>query len=346
MLKPKREHVLVIANYTDQEFGRWLHSGFHAYFLEKKGRFAFRPMHTFIGIDFDLIQDLVAIFDQLEISERSSFRGGIAIALAKTELNSDTLMILDALLNLAAVTEADDVLDVLVDKLRSAWLSNSQFGEGLFGLTLRTILALAKNAGPTSLTQHSVDCLIQLAKSVKFSRAYAEALLVQLCRLRPNHLHANLALLRPHLDPELETTDVAADEEHRDAIRRRIIEHVLDFVSVDDFARSLDPSLRREDPVGRDWWVDTILSPQKPVILPTPSEDPSGISVIIDRNGQKSHASIDRNIEFGSRLTIELPLSEITFEASNVIPLGPFDLCFPHSRFGWSVRAGKSEDAE
>jgi hypothetical protein len=335
MIKPGRQDVLPIAGYTDREFGEWLDTGFYAFFLENKGRFAFRPMHTFIGVDFDLVEDLVAIYDQLEIAEKKCFRGGIAIAIAKTQTRSDTMVILDALLNLAGATSADAVLDVMVAKLRSEWLSNSEFAGALFDVTLRTVAKLATYAGETSLTRVSIDALVLLTKSIAFPSAYAEAVFVILCELRPEQLYANLLLLRPHLDPELETVETDdREEQSRDTIRRRIIGKVVDLVSTDVFLLSLNPRLKIVDSSGRDWWSDTILSPQDPIIYKESFDDDT---VIFDNNGKKTHAHIDRNLTFKAGVALGTPFTDFSWTATASYDLGAYALCFPDVQFRWGA---------
>ncbi|MEW5728812.1 MAG: hypothetical protein AB1918_13380, partial [Pseudomonadota bacterium] len=83
MLKPQQADIAPISRYDDLQFGNWLRVSLEGYYAEKKGRMAFRPMHSFVGRDYSLAADLAAIYDALDITSQAAFRGGVAICLAQ-----------------------------------------------------------------------------------------------------------------------------------------------------------------------------------------------------------------------------------------------------------------------
>lgn len=290
MLTPQKEDVAEIAGYSDIRFGTWLKVGLDAFYLENKGRHAFPPMHPFIGRDYSLAADLAAIYVVLDSSAQAAYRGGIAISFAEASLES--YQAIATLLDLAVATRAREILPVILDRLRRDWSDTHILDDATVDHILRTVASLGINAGPTSLTQYSIDCLVQIIQSRAFPPRYAEVSLTQLCRLRPSQIAANLALTRPYLEPLLTYVEDETEDDKRESRRKRIVEKVLQTAGINNVLPTLDPSLSNLDQQGRDWWSETLLSCLEPRL------ENGFLSARAAGDGTQAFIAVNDNTEF------------------------------------------------
>jgi hypothetical protein len=262
MLTPDRNDVAPLTAYTEDRFGRWLINGLRD--LPVQGRLAFRPMHTFVKVQFDIVEDLVAIFEQLQGQERSAFQAGVAIALAHADYSPGGLAVIENLLNLSVEVGAWEALDVISEQHRLNWLRRDAKDAELFGATIRATIRLARRAGVTRHTRRVAEMLERLARTKAFPPAYAEATLIALCRLRPKRAWASLGLLRPKLDPMLdflEDDGVSrdpqrdAEEARRAPSRKRLVQSMENALGDEPFQKLLLKAWASGANPDRDWWM-------------------------------------------------------------------------------------------
>lgn len=260
MLQPQRSDIEPIASFDEERFGRWLQTGVLAYFLKQKGRMAFRPLQSWIGLAPDLVEDLVVIYELLEITEKAAFRAGLALALANTAYDPENVAALESLLNLASAVQAWEVLSIITDKHRLNWLTNTVEDDELLDASIRSIVGLAVNAGPTAQTANTVKALIELAGAEAFPPEYAEPVLIALCRLRPQQGWSNLQILRPKLDVLLAKSDDDVVEVARAAGRRRLVNSMRAVIGRDAFVKTLRAARENDATPDSDWWMSTAIA--------------------------------------------------------------------------------------
>lgn len=143
MLVPTRQAVAQVANYSDAEFGEWLKRGLHGYYNLNEGRFAFKPMHTYMVQDYSIAEDLYAIFCCLESEERLTLRKGIAIALGQfANMNMESKQSIESLLQFAQMAGAVEVLPILDNKLKQDWQLVENWTQDISWTIRQTIASL------------------------------------------------------------------------------------------------------------------------------------------------------------------------------------------------------------
>ena len=261
MIKPTRDDVAVLAGYDEERFARWLLQGLHGY-LDKpgEGRHAFGPMKTFIGIEPDLVQDIVNLYKLLTASEQIRFRAGLATALARTTISSQNLPILEHLLNLATEVGAAEILPILSDKHRMAWLTKASNDEDLFATTLHCAEILTTNAGDTLQAAANLSILRDFAAS-NLPTEYAEPLFLSMCRVRPLEAWLNFLDLRRYLDDEFGPVEDKEADKLRATWRKGLIDRAYDIMGDHAFRQMLaDAVAATPTDYRREWWVMTALA--------------------------------------------------------------------------------------
>lgn len=266
MTRPQRKDVASLTLYDEERFGRWLHTGFNAYYLEGKGRMAFMPLQSFIGLEPDLVEDIANLYQLLEITEQAAFRAGLAIALARTEFHLEKIPVLEALLSLGSTIGAWEILPVITDKQRINWISRDLPDDDLFDVSLRTIVSLAVNAGPTAQTTSATNALLEFARSRAFPQDYAEPVLVALCRLRPQQAWSNVVALRNALYPMLRRAEDDAEEDARATTRQRLVSAMYSVLGQKNFVKAMKAAASGGANSDRDWWLATAISVGEPQI--------------------------------------------------------------------------------
>lgn len=264
MAQPTRQDVATLASYDEEKFTRWLLSGFYGYLLEDgKGRHAFGRLRTFIGLEPDLVQDLVNLYRLLEPTEQITFRAGLVMALARTPLTEPTIVVIETMLNLASEIGATEILPVISEKHRFNWIVAEVDDEELLDATLRCVVSLTTNAGPTSQAQTNFSLLTDFAEAEALPPEYAEPVLIAMCRVRPEDAWRNFLILRDHLDRELAPPSEEVDDQRRAKLRRGLVNRMFQTVGGANFRRMLIDAIGGTSSYEREWWLTTALAERR-----------------------------------------------------------------------------------
>lgn len=255
-MKPQASDIEPLKSWTDRQFGDWIRASFHDYFVNGLGRFAFEPLHTFFGEDYDVTEEMMDVFALLSEQAKTRFRSGLAIALADTELATGTVV--DAILNLARRTRATHVLRVFVNKLLRDWQGLDGETRELDHAIVWTVGVLARFAGDSTLTEESVACLEALAEFQKVPRSYVLPLFKLLCEVRPADLARNLDAFWTLLEVDLRQAESARVERERQTQRERLVREVLGLCGRNALLSSIVTFIRQSE-YSYNWWQQTCV---------------------------------------------------------------------------------------
>jgi len=241
--------------WSDRQLGDWIRAGFYDYFINGRGRFAFEPLHTFFGEDYDVIEEMMNVFALLTEQARTRFRSGLSIALAETELAAE--LVLEAILNLARRTRATHILRVFSNKMLRDWQQSTTRTSELDHAIVWTIGLLARFAGESSLTDESVACLETLGRFDQMPTAYISPLFKLLCEARPTELVENLKAYWSRLNHHFGQPPPGRPVDEQEAIQEQLVKEVYEICGRDALLPTITTVLRHSDDQSAysyNWW--------------------------------------------------------------------------------------------
>ncbi len=104
----------IIRNWNKEKFGQWLYDSLRNYHIKKKGRFSFKPFHTFFCYNYHITEEFFAFYSVLPDRKKAVFRAGLAIALEKTGIDfKKNEQIFEDILTMARKTNSLAILSVI-----------------------------------------------------------------------------------------------------------------------------------------------------------------------------------------------------------------------------------------
>lgn len=269
---PTRKDIEAFAQHDERYFGNWLQRSLAQYFHHKKHRHAFKPLQSFIGQGQGIVGEVAAIYRLMNDHQQGAFRWGLALAYSHTDDLPENIPVLETLLQLALGIAAWEAVHAIADKQRVRWLVDECRDDELFDAAVRTLEGLAR-AGSAEHGERLADALHSFIGHPDFPAAYAEPVLIALCRVDPDHSFAHLVALRRHLDPELGKTEDDSLNDARAPIRRRLVESMSVTMGQRPFQRLLNDALETRLTVDRDWWFETACLVGAPPDYTLPARD-------------------------------------------------------------------------
>jgi len=280
-VKPQPSDIEPLNSWSDRQFGDWIRASLHDYFIGRRGRFAFEPLQTFFGEDYDVTEEVMDVFSLLTEHARTRFRSGLSIALAETELSAE--LVIDSLLNLARRTLATHVLRVFADTLLHNWQQHKAEVPELDHAILWTVGVLARFAGDSSLTGESVACLETLARFEKMPKAYVLPFFKLLCESRPTDLVENLKSFWSLLDKNFGSTHGGHSAREQGVIQERLVREVLEICGREAVLPTITTTIRQsgdQSIYSYTWWqqasVNLLLKLSVPLPEEKQEEEPTG----------------------------------------------------------------------
>ncbi|MGJ4911289.1 hypothetical protein [Bradyrhizobium sp. HKCCYLS2033] len=257
-MKVERADIEPLNSWSDRQFGDWLRGSLHDYFIANRGRFAFAPLHTFFGEDYDVTEEVMSVFALLTEQAKGRFKAGLSIALSETELIQETVV--DAILNLARRTDATHLLRIFSGKVLKDWQNQPSLNTEIDNAIFWTIGVLARYAGESSLTDESVNCLETMARSGKMPKDYVLPLFKLLCEIRPTAPVENLNSFWYQLNCHFGEAPDSGSLKKLMSEHEELVESVYAASGREGLLRTVVARLHRpEAPYAYSWWQEAAV---------------------------------------------------------------------------------------
>lgn len=284
----------------------WLLLSLEKYFFQGEGRYAFRPVELWIGMDVDISLDLYAIYNELSAEQQQTWRYAIADALAQMPHEERQVPIFECLLMLTKIIPANEVLSVLPRVLDVGWFNadQSSIDKDMFSKTLLTVADMAVQ------TKAARNC-IQLLTTTRQFRAeprYAPLAFITLCRIDPDNWPEHLERLRYQINLSIREYGLSG------AATTRLAQRFVDAVKPDRVfskpkAFVLDNHFREFAVTDRWLWESLFVGPNSLFeTLPFEADSNREMSIAryILRNDPTNVFSFDRSAQHESMGSVRM----------------------------------------